>query len=110
MIAKNVVLIAWFAGVLIACTTRPDPELAGPTPDSIPPPEISIELPLEQKMPRDPETAHACLLSSSKSCMELDPRPFEACLLGAQNCKEKGEGGITPLEAPGVVYPAPQPR
>jgi hypothetical protein len=110
MIAKNIVLFAWVAGGLIACTTRPDPELTGPTPDSIPPPEISVELPLEKKMPHDPGIAQACLLSTTKSCMELDPRAFEPCLVGARNCKDKGEGGITPLEAPVIDYPAPPPR
>jgi hypothetical protein len=110
MVAKHSILFAWVAGGLMACTTRPDPELAGPTPDSVPPPEVSIDLPLEQKAPLAPGTARACLLSTTKSCMELDTRAFEPCLLDARSCKDKGEGGITPLEAPVIDYPAPHPR
>jgi len=90
MLAKNVALFAWVAGGLIACTTRPDPELAGPTPASVPPPEISIELPLEtESQPKYP-AAQACLLSSTKSCMELDSRPFEACLVTGKSCEREG--------------------
>jgi hypothetical protein len=113
MYAKNIALLVCAVSTLIACTTRPDPELAGPGPVSIPPPEVSIELPLEQKMPRDHLIAHACLLSTTKSCMELDPRPFEACLAGSKRCREKGEGGITLIErtdAPAIDYPAPPSR
>jgi hypothetical protein len=110
MYAKNFVLLASAVSCLLGCTTRPDPELAGPPPVSIPPPEVSIELPLEQKVPRKPLIARACLLSTTKSCTELDPRPFEACLAGSKNCREKGEGGITLLErpeAPVIDYPVP---
>jgi hypothetical protein len=105
MVAKNVALLACAVGSLMACTTRPDPELAGPTPDHIPPPEVSIELPLEQRLPREPLKAQACLLSTTKSCIELDSRPFEACLVGAKSCSEKGEGGVTPLDAPEAPVP-----
>ena len=113
MYAKNIALIVCAVSTLIACTTRPDPELAGPGPVSIPPPEVSIELPLERKMPRDPLKAQACLLGTTKSCMELDPRPFKACLAGAKSCLEKGDGGVIPLDAPEATVPdysRPKPR
>jgi hypothetical protein len=110
MVAKHSILFAWVAGGLMACTTRPDPELPGQTPVAIPPPEISIELPLEQKAPRDPGAAQACLLSTTKSCMALDTRAFQPCLLDARSCQDLGEGGITPLEAPVIDYSLPQPR
>jgi hypothetical protein len=114
----NVRTAAFFACLtatcLPGCSADPDAEQMaqlGPTAQPFPPPEISIELPLEQKKkPRDPGTAQACLLGASKSCAELDPRAFEPCLVGAKSCNDEGEGGIMPLEAPVVDYPAPHPR
>ena len=105
MYAKNIAQLVCAACILIACTTRPDPELPGPGLVSIPPPEVSIELPLEQRAPREPLVAQACLLSTTKSCMELDSRPFEACLVGAKSCREKGDGEVIPLDAPEATVP-----
>jgi hypothetical protein len=116
MHAKKIGLFVSAVSCLMGCTTRPDPELAGPTAVSIPPPEVSIELPLEQKAPREPLMAQACLLSTAKSCMDLDSRPFEACLAGSKDCRDKGDGGIVLLEkprvhvAPTVDYPGPSTR
>jgi hypothetical protein len=90
MVAKKLVLLGWIASGLMACTTRPDPELIGPTAVAIPPPEVSIELPLEQTAPPDFGIAQACLLSSTKSCMELDSRAFEPCLVNTKECEREG--------------------
>jgi len=114
MNAGKVVLFASLAAACLSgCSADPDAEQVaqlGPTGQPIPLPEISIELPLEQKKPRDPGTAQACLLGTSKACAELDPRAFEPCLVGAKRCNDKGEGGIMPLESPVIDYPAPHPR
>jgi hypothetical protein len=52
---------------------------------NVPPPEISIDLPLEP-----PDTGPApklCQLGSS--CLAMDPRPFEPCLLSTRECRDK---------------------
>jgi hypothetical protein len=102
MVAKSILLSACVASGLMACTTRPDPEHTGPGPVTIPPPEVSIELPLEQTAPPDFAIAQACLLSTTKSCMELDARPFEPCLVTAKECEREGFGvmKITPPVGP----------
>jgi hypothetical protein len=76
--------------LLLGCSTAPLPS-EGPSPSAqfVPPPETSIELPLEPPPGRYGEVqGHFCQLG--KSCMELDPRPFEACLVsGAVRCADK---------------------
>jgi hypothetical protein len=69
--------------LLLGCSTAPHP---APSPilvvQQVPPPEFQRDLPLEQ--PR----GHFCQLGTS--CMELDPRPFEACLVGGTTrCADK---------------------
>jgi hypothetical protein len=69
--------------LLLGCSTAPPP--APPSifvVQQVPPPEFQRDLPLEQ--PR----SHFCQLGTS--CMQLDPRPFEACLLGGtKRCADK---------------------
>ena len=67
--------------VLLGCSTSPPPPVAATPP---PPPEFSRELPLE---PPAPLLGRICKLGDS--CMELDPRPFEACLVGTRHCVDK---------------------
>lgn len=71
------------AFILLGCST-PAPEQIG----QIPAPEISIDLPLEAPPPKpDEPLARVCKLGAS--CMDLDPRPFEACLVGTKRCVDK---------------------
>lgn len=70
----------------------------------VPPPEISVDLPLEP--PNAEPGFKACKLGTS--CMAMDPRPFEPCLLSAKECTEKatepllvGEPGL--LEPPAII-------
>ena len=52
---------------------------------NVPPPEISMDLPLE---PPDKEPGpRFCTLG--RSCLAMDPRPFEPCLLDTRECREK---------------------
>jgi len=90
---------------LLGCSTPSTPPNTVPPPifvvQQVPPPDFERDLPLE--MPQ----GHFCHLG--KSCMELDPRPFEACLVsGAKRCADK----VTePLLAEGEsveVYPPPR--
>jgi hypothetical protein len=74
--------------LLPGCSTSQPPAIsANPLP---PPPEISRDLPLE---PRAPLPGSVCKLGVS--CLELDPRPFEACLVGTKRCVDKA---IEPVE------------
>jgi hypothetical protein len=71
---------------VLGCSTPSAPPSAVPPPvffvQQVPPPEFERDLPLE--MPQ----GHFCQLG--KSCMELDPRPFETCLVGsAKRCADK---------------------
>jgi hypothetical protein len=55
----------------------------------IPPPEVSRALPLEVPTPGHPDMPLARVCKLGASCMELDPRPFEACLVGTRHCVDK---------------------
>ena len=85
---------------LMSCTSEPDLNQPYPTADSIPPPEISIDLPLERETPPQDPPARACLLGSSGTCMEMDSRPFEPCLVTSKVCEQDG-ARIVPL-SPGT--------
>jgi hypothetical protein len=63
----------------------------------VPPPEFQRELPLEQ-----PPAAlgHVCKLGTS--CLDLDPRPFEMCLVDAKHCVDKA---LEPIPAKGSKAP-----
>ena len=51
----------------------------------VPPPEISMELPLESPDPKP--VPRLCKLGTS--CLAMDPRPFEPCLLSTRECRDK---------------------
>ena len=67
---------------LLGCSTPPTP--LEPARTAVPPPEIQRDLPLEQP---DLLAGRVCKLGTS--CMDLDKRPFEACLVGARHCADK---------------------
>ena len=71
--------------VLLGCST-PQPAAVSATPPglAVPPPEVSIDLPLE---PPAETFARACQLGTT--CLEMDPRPFEPCLLSTTRCRDK---------------------
>lgn len=95
MYAKAFGLLAGVtATCFLACTTEPGSGQLGPTPGSIPEPEISIELPLEPDVAPSYAPVQACLLSGAKSCLELDPRPFEHCLVAGKSCEREGVRAI----------------
>ena len=86
-------------GLLGCSTPPPEPALVAVEP---PPPEVSVELPLEP-----PAVGHICKLG--ESCLELDPRPFEACLVGTKHCVDKAvepllvDGPKARDQKPGVI-------
>ena len=92
MYAKRYLSFAGFVTAgLLACTTQrldPLPALSASTP----PPMVSWSVPLEANRAQQPlQAARACLLSSTRNCMDLDSRPFEPCLVGARTCDPTAE-------------------
>jgi hypothetical protein len=72
---------------LLGCSTpKPAASVSTTPPDwpVAPPPEVSIDLPLE---PPAETFAKACQLGTT--CLEMDPRPFEPCLLSTTRCRDK---------------------
>lgn len=82
--------------VLLGCSTPQPPMEQALTP---PPPEIQRDLPLEQ-----PPALAGRVCKLGDSCMELDPRPFEACLVGARHCADKAMAPI-PANTPNAPEP-----
>ena len=70
---------------LLGCSTPQPVEPVAADPTSVPPPEISFDLPLEEPVPESPPTF--CKLGTT--CLAMDPRPFEACLLSTKDCRDK---------------------
>jgi len=70
---------------MLGCSTSPADVSEFNAPLEIPPPEFSMELPLEP--PSDESGFRTCKLGTS--CIAMDPRPFEACLLSTKECAEK---------------------
>lgn len=73
--------------VLLGCSTPPPPVEQVLTP---PPAEFQRDLPLEQ-----PPALAGRVCKLGDSCMELDSRPFEACLVGTKHCVDKA---VEPVE------------
>jgi hypothetical protein len=86
---------------LMSCTSDPDVGRVYPALEAVPPPEVSVDLPLERVTPPKDRPARACLLGSAGTCMEMDSRPFEPCLVTSKVCEREG-ARIVPLapEAP----------
>lgn len=84
MNTKTPVLACAIAAGLLGCTTPPLPD------PPIPPPEIAFDLPLEPAPKRLLFKGDACLVSTAQSCMAMDSRPFEPCLVSAKTCDRNG--------------------
>jgi hypothetical protein len=70
---------------MLGCSTSPPVQPALEVLD-IPPPEISFDLPLEP--PDSGRVPRLCKLGTS--CLAMDPRPFEPCLLSTTSeCRDK---------------------
>jgi hypothetical protein len=104
-ISNLLITIAALAG-LWACSSTPqnveNDFVSGPPP----PPDLEFDLPLEGTVPSTPEPpARICQLGTT--CLTMDPRPFESCLLTTKHCKDKAAEPI--LVGPPVwIAPAPQ--
>lgn len=103
MYAKDTILSAGLiAGGLLGCTTPQPPEPAA----TVPPPEISIDLPLEPPpKSQDLKSFKTCLLGSTQNCMAMDPHPFEPCLVTTRTCDRTG-AEMTPIAPPVHLDPS----
>ena len=91
--------------LLLGCSTPNMPPSADPPyvfmVHQVPPPEFERDLPLEQ--PR----GHFCQLGTS--CLALDPRPFEPCLVdGTKRCADKVTEPLLADDESVEVYPPPR--
>ena len=94
---------AALAAMLGCSTSRPVTSVVD-VPLEVPPPEFSFDLPLEP--PSAEPGFKACKLGTS--CMAMDPRPFEPCLLSTRECTEKATepllaGEPELLEPPAII-------
>jgi len=70
---------------LLACSTPQSVVPVAADPTAVPPPELSFDLPLEEPGPASAPTF--CKLGTT--CLAMDPRPFEPCLLSTKDCLDK---------------------
>ena len=86
---------------LLGCSTpQPAPVADDSTP--VPPPEISFSLPLEVPGPESPPTF--CKLGTT--CLAMDPRPFEPCLLSTKACRDKATEPLMVGEPQSIAPPS----
>jgi len=75
------------------------------TPQPTPPIFESYSVPIERPVPPLEPPPAFCKLGTS--CLAMDPRPFEACLLSTKDCRDKAAEpllvGQPELAAPPVV-------
>jgi hypothetical protein len=90
--------------ILLGCSTPtsvPEPPAFGV--QQVPPPEFSRDLPLEPRRGYDDHGAAFCHLGTS--CIAMDPRPFEPCLVeGTKRCVDKATEPLL------VAEPSEQPK
>jgi len=94
MISKLAAVTVLALGSLSCSTRQPPLEPAL----EVPPPEFSRDLPLEP-----PRKLAGGICKLGASCLEMDERPFEACLVGTRHCVDKA---VQPIPAEG---PAKEP-
>ena len=88
--------------MLLGCSTpQPVPPEVAALPAQPPPPEFSLSLPLEE--PRPEPIPRLCKLGTS--CLAMDPRPFEACLLSTKDCRDKAAEPIEVGQPQGPIPP-----
>lgn len=95
---RRTTLTIFAATVLLAaaCAT-PYEASRGALRQPVPPPQVSMDLPLENAGEGRPKF---CQLGTT--CRSMDPRPFAACLLSTRHCPGAGE--------PLLVTESPAPR
>ena len=88
---------------LLGCSTpKPVTPVTAAPPVLVP--ELQYDLPLEQPDPGRVPFGKVCKLSTS--CIAMDPRPFEPCLLSTKDCRDKAAEPLQ-VEQPKSVEPPP---
>jgi len=72
-----------------------------------PPPEISRPLRLDSVPIAPPVVIAGRICKLGTSCLAMDPRPFEPCLLSTKHCSDKATEPLLVAPAPSII-PAPQ--
>lgn len=92
---------------LLGCSTPHTPQTAQPA-APLPPPLSDLapgyELRDGQLVPRVLIPPQICKLGTS--CLAMDPRPFEPCLISAKRCTDKALEPLLVAPAPSII-PAP---
>ena len=99
--------------VLLGCSTpAPEEVEVAPQPvaqlvplpnlEALPPGTPRFELPNEFNAPKGPDVIVGRVCRLGTSCLALDPRPFEPCLVGTKHCRDKAH---EPVEVQGPVVP-----
>ena len=91
--------------VLLGCSTpQPDAAVTAVSAESPPPPMLSYSIPLERPAPPLEPLPAFCKLGTS--CLALDPRPFEACLLSTKDCRDKATEPLLVAQPELIAPPA----
>jgi len=98
--------IRWVSGaclaMLLGCSHPPVEE---PLQLQVPPPEVSMDLPLESEPPPGGFKGEFCKLG--QSCLAMDPRPFEPCVVETARCADKITEPLLVGEPSAKVVPLP---
>ncbi len=90
--------------VLLGCSTSKSPssvQAAPPSAQPVPPPRIVWRV--IPPLPAMEPPGQFCLLGTT--CLAMDPRPFEPCLLSSKHCKDKA---AEPMQVAPPRWPAPE--
>jgi hypothetical protein len=106
MNTKSAISIIMLAS-LLACSTPHTVQTATPT--SV---ELPLLAPLQEYAIRDGQLVPRVLLPGrlcqlGTSCLAMDPRPFEPCLLSTKHCSDKAVEPLLVAPAPSII-PAPE--
>jgi hypothetical protein len=90
--------------LLLGCTTQDQaPSAVGYAPGAHPLPQIARYEPMPRPHSYRGETfaGHICKLGTS--CMDLDPRPFEPCLITTTRCTDKAGDSLLVDTPPSIL-------
>jgi hypothetical protein len=86
-------LLTSIALLIVAGCSTPPPPVVEVLPVAVdvpaPQPQPGYITPEGDHVPRRPEDVIGRVCQLGTSCLTMDSRPFEVCLLGARNCSDK---------------------
>ena len=94
---------------LLGCSTPHTAETTQPATSS--PPILDLapgyELRDGKLVPRLSIPGQICKLGMNTSCLAMDPRPFEPCLVSTKHCSDKAGEPLLVARDPSIIIPAP---